>query len=195
MTIAPRILAFAGSARSASFNKQLIRVAARGVEAAGVECTLIDLRDYPLPIYDGDLEDESGLPENAARLRDLLKSHQGLLIASPEYNSSISPLLKNTIDWSTRSATATPDTSGFSGKIAALLAASPSPLGGMRGLNALRSILTNLGCTVLAEQFPLRGAMQAFNEEGGLLEERNQKLAEAIGRTLGEWVRKVQTDL
>lgn len=195
MERAAKILAFAGSARSDSFNKRLVRVAVAGVEAAGVECTLIDLRDYPMPIYDGDLEAESGLPEHATRLRELLKTHHGLLIASPEYNSSISALLKNTIDWCSRSSEATPDLSGFSGKIAALLAASPGPLGGMRGLNTVRSILTNIGVTVLAEQVLLRGAMQAFGEDGELSDERKRKETEALGRTLAEWVRKVQTDL
>ena len=128
MTIAPRILAFAGSARSASFNKQLIRVAARGVEAAGVECTLIDLRDYPLPIYDGDLEDESGLPENAARLRDLLKSHQGLLIASPEYNGMLTGALKNAIDWLSHPEEGRELLDCFQGKVGAMKG---SRLGGM----------------------------------------------------------------
>ena len=102
MSNAPRILAFAGSAREESFNKRLVRVAAAGAEAAGVACTVLDLRDFPLPIYDGDLEAAEGLPENAKRLRELFLAHQGLLIASPEYNSSISPLLKNTLDWVSR---------------------------------------------------------------------------------------------
>jgi len=190
----PRILAFAGSAREGSFNKQLVRIAAQGVKGAGLECTLIDLRDYPMPIYDGDLEASSGLPDNAVKLRELLQTHHGLLIATPEYNSGISALLKNTIDWTTRSPEATPDTSGFSGKLAALMAASPGPLGGMRSIDMLRSILKNIGCTVLAEQLVIRGAMQAF-ADGKLSEARDQKRAEALGRTLAEWVSKIQTDL
>lgn len=189
-----RILAFAGSAREGSFNKQLVRIAAEGVKGAGLECTLIDLRDYPMPIYDGDLEASSGLPGNAVKLRELLQTHHGLLIATPEYNSGISALLKNTIDWTTRSPEATPDTSGFSGKLAALMAASPGPLGGMRSIDMLRSILKNIGCTVLAEQLVIRGAMQAF-ADGKLNEARDQKRAEALGRTLAEWVGKIQTDL
>jgi chromate reductase len=190
----PRILAFAGSARRDSFNKQLVRIAAGGVSTAGVECTVIDLRDYPMPIYDGDLEASSGLPESAAKIRELLQTHHGLLISTPEYNSGVPSLLKNTIDWATRSPEATPDTSGFSGKLAALMATSPGPLGGARAVKMLRSILENIGCTVLAEELCIRGAMQAF-EDGKLLEERNQKRAEAFGRTLAEWVGKVQTDL
>ena len=189
----PRILAFAGSARKDSFNKQLVRIAAGGVTAGGLECTVIDLRDYPMPVYDGDLEASEGLPENAARIRDLLQTHHGLLIASPEYNSAISPLLKNTIDWATRSPEATPDTSGFSGKLAALMATSPGPLGGMRSIDMVRTILKNLGCTVLAEQLTIRGAMKAFSD-GRLVEERDQKRAEALGRSLAEWVRKLRSE-
>lgn len=195
MAKSPRVLAFAGSARSASFNKQLVRIGAAGVEAAGVECTLIDLRDYPLPLYDGDLEAESGLPENAARLRELLQTHEGLLIASPEYNSGIPALLKNTIDWTTRTPEATPDTSGYGGKLVALMAASPGPLGGMRALVMVRSILTNIGCTVLAEQITIRQAASAFAEDGQLKDAGYQKRSQALGSTLADWLRKLQADL
>ena len=102
MPAAPRILAFAGSLRAESFNKKLARVAAEALRKAGGEVTLIDLRDYPLPLYDGDLEAASGLPENGRKLKSLFLEHQGLLISSPEYNSSIPAVLKNTIDWVSR---------------------------------------------------------------------------------------------
>src|SRR5262249_29719722 len=107
--MAPRILAFAGSTRRDSFNKKLAGIAADGARAAGAEVTFIDLRDYPLPLYDGDLEAEKGLPEQAQRLKKLFLDHDGLLISSPEYNSSISGVLKNTIDWVSRPVPGEPD--------------------------------------------------------------------------------------
>src|SRR6266446_5332539 len=104
MDTIPRILAFAGSTRAASFNKRLVRIAARGAEAAGAEVTVIDLRDLPLPLFDQDQEAAEGPPENAKRLKALMVASDGFLIASPEYNSSISAVLKNTIDWASRPA-------------------------------------------------------------------------------------------
>jgi NAD(P)H-dependent FMN reductase len=188
MPESPRIVAFAGSARRASFNKLLIEIAAAGAEAAGVACTRVDLRDYPLPLYDADLEAAEGLPANAARLRELFVSHQGLLIASPEYNSSISPLLKNVIDWATRSPEAAADLSGFQGKVAGIMAASPGPLGGLRGLSVLRSLLGNIGCTVLADQVTIRQAAQAFDAAGALVDSKQQARVEGLGRTLAQWI-------
>src|SRR5919198_2770214 len=101
---APKILAFAGSTRTESFNKKLVRVAVAGARAAGAEVTLIDLRDFPMPLYDGDLEAKEGLPANARKVKDLFLAHQGLLLSCPEYNSSITGVLKNTIDWVSRQA-------------------------------------------------------------------------------------------
>lgn len=187
---APKVLAFAGSGRGGSLNKQLAREGARAVESAGVACTLIDLGDYPLPLYDADLESSYGLPPEAARLRALFHDHEGLLIASPEYNSSISPLLKNSLDWVSRSPEAQPDLSGFQGKLAALMAASPGPLGGLRGLGVLRSLLTNIGVTVLAQQVTLRGADEAF-EGGRLREGRRARQVEQLGQELAELLRKL----
>ena len=98
----PKILAFAGSTRTESWNKKLIKIAAAGTRAAGAEVTELDLRDIPLPLYDGDLEHEQGLPPNGRKLKDLMLRHDGFLISSPEYNSSISGVLKNAIDWASR---------------------------------------------------------------------------------------------
>lgn len=184
MSDSPRILAFAGSARESSFNKRLVRIAAGGVEAAGVSCTVFDLREYPLPIYDGDLEAQSGLPDNAVALKQLFLSHQALLISSPEYNSSISPLLKNVIDWVSRSSEGTPDLSPFRGKLAGIMAASPSPLGGLRGLAALRSVLGNVGCTVIADEVTIRNAHEAFAPDGELTDPKQRSRAEAFGKEI-----------
>jgi chromate reductase, NAD(P)H dehydrogenase (quinone) len=149
---APKILAFAGSTRADSFNKKLVRVAVEGARQAGAEVTLVDLRDYPMPLYDGDLETEAGMPESAARLKELMKAHDGFLIASPEYNSSITAVLKNTIDWVSRAAPGEEPLAAFDGKAAALMSASPGALGGLRGLVHVRSILGNIGVLVLPDQ-------------------------------------------
>jgi NAD(P)H-dependent FMN reductase len=124
----PRILVIAGSRRKASFNGRLARLGAAAVEKAGGAATLLSLDEYPLPIYDGDVEADTGIPQAAMQLKEIFKSHSGLLIASPEYNASVAPLLKNTIDWVSR---ATPTENGkvpYQGKVVALVAASPSPV-------------------------------------------------------------------
>src|ERR1700722_14157917 len=109
----PRILAFAGSTRKDSYNKRLVRIAAQGAEAAGAKVTIIDLADFPMPLYDGDLEQSAGQPEHGVRLKKLLTESDGLLLASPEYNSSYSAVLKNSIDWVSRSVQGEPPLLAF----------------------------------------------------------------------------------
>jgi len=186
---APRVLALAGSAREASFNKRLIRIAARCVEEAGVGCTVIDLRDYPIPLYDGDLEAAEGLPAAAVALRQQFDAHAGFLIAAPEYNGSITPLLVNTIDWLSRSPQAAPDLRCYTGKVAALLSASPGPLGGMRGLNVVRNLLTNVGVTVIAPQVTIRKAADAFDAAGELVAEHDADNVADLARKFARAVR------
>lgn len=171
----PSVLAFAGSARRDSFNKRLIQCAARAAEAAGARVTLVDLADYSLPIYDGDLEESDGLPPAAQRLRDLLMANQGLILACPEYNSSITPLLKNTIDWTTRNAQGGGDLDCYKDKVVSLLSASPGALGGLRGLVTVRAILGNIGCLVLPQQLAVSKAGSAFDESGNFTSETNTK--------------------
>ena len=165
----PKILAFSGSIRRDSWNRKLIRVAADATRAAGGDVTLIDLADYPLPLYDGDLEDRDGVPDNALRLKALFKEHDALLIASPEYNSSMPPLLKNTIDWISREWQGESGLVPYRSKVAAILAASPGTFGGMRMLPHLRQILNTLGVLVLPGQFSLPHADTAFDAETGAL--------------------------
>ncbi len=179
-----RILGFAASVRSDSFNKKLVRIALRGSESNGATVTLVDLRDYPLPLYDGDAEALNGLPENVEKLRTLFRECDGLLLASPEYNGFLSPLLKNTLDWLSRSPEAKPDLSAFSDKVAAIMAASPGPLGGLRGLRGVRELLTNLGFIVLPSQMTVRSAFKAFNEAGEMLDAAQAKRVEALGAEL-----------
>lgn len=191
MSAKPKILAFAGSAREGSFNKMLVRIAARGATEAGAEVTVIDLRDYSMPIYDADLEASDGLPQAAASLKELLSSHQGLLIASPENNSSITALLKNTIDWASRSADGEGDLSGFEGKVVSLMSASPGGLGGLRGLVHLRSLLGNIGCIVLPDQLTIRGAYNAFNNDGDLDDVKKRRQVEELGANLAHFVERM----
>jgi chromate reductase len=179
-----RVLGFAGSARADSYNKKLVQIALRGAGEAGADVTFVDLRDYPLPLYDGDAESTEGLPEHVDALRRIVLKSDALLIASPEYNGFLSPLLKNTIDWLTRSSDGQPDLSAFQNKVAGLMAASPGPLGGLRGLRGVRELMTNLGVIVLPQQLTVRSAMKAFDAEGGMLDASQAGRVEALGAEL-----------
>jgi chromate reductase, NAD(P)H dehydrogenase (quinone) len=178
------ILAFAGSARKESFNQKLVKVAAGGAAEAGAQVTVADLRDYPMPIFCEDLEAEHGIPESALAFRELLKAADGLLIASPEYNSSFSALLKNTVDWATRPHEGEQPLECFKGKTAALVAASPGYFGGYRGLQQLRYLLGNIGVVVLPEMFTLPGAHEAFAADGSLKDDKQTQRARAVGESL-----------
>ena len=130
----PKITAFAGSLRTGSFNKKLLALAAAAARTAGAEVTTVDLRDLALPLFDQDLEAASGLPEGAKKFKALLRASDGLLIASPEYNSSLTAVLKNAIDWASRAESDDePPLAAYRGKTAALCSASPGALGGLRG--------------------------------------------------------------
>lgn len=184
MAAIPSILAFAGATRAGSFNKKLINLVVAALADAGAAVTLIELRDLPMPLYDGDLERDSGLPENAKRFRELLKVHGGFVIASPEYNSSFSGVLKNAIDWASRPQPNEAPLIAFTGKIAALFAASPGQLGGIRGLLHLRQVLNTVGTLVLAEQLAIPRAAQAFDEHGRLKDEGQAKTLAAVAARL-----------
>lgn len=187
----PKILAFAGSTRSASYNKQLVRFAAEAARAAGAEVTLVDLRDYPLPLFDGDLEEQQGLPENAKKLKAIFLAHDALLIASPEYNSSITAVLKNTLDWVSRGETDDePALAAYRGKTAALISASPGALGGLRGLVHLRAILGNIGVIVLPDQVAVSKASEAFDDKGAFKDERTAKQVTRVAQSLVEFLKK-----
>ncbi len=181
MASTPKILAFAGSTRIDSYNKKLVKIAAAGAKAAGAEVTYIDLRDLPLPLFDEDLEAQKGLPANARTFKDLMISHQGLLIASPEYNSSLTAVLKNAIDWASRPAPNEAPLAAFAGKVASIMSASPGALGGLRGLVHLRSILGNIKVLVLPDQIALPKAYEAFNADGTLKDPKQQQSIEQLG--------------
>ena len=181
----PKILVFAGSTRSGSYNKLLSKCAAEALRAAGAEVTWLDLRDLALPLYDGDLEEEKGLPDGAKKLKAAMQGSDGFLISSPEYNSSITGVLKNAIDWASRTESDDePSLIAFRGKVAALVSASPGALGGMRALVTLRSILGNIGVIVLPDQLSISNAYEAFGGGGTLKDEKKSKQLAGIAKAL-----------
>lgn len=184
----PRVLVFAGSTRLGSLNRKLARVAAAALERQGLEVTLADLRDYPMPIYDGDLEASAGMPEAARAFKTLMRTHDGLAIASPEYNGSFAALLKNAIDWATRPEPGEPRLAAFQGKKAAIFSASPGPRGGQRGLRHVRELLEMLHVEVIPTQLTVGTAAEAFDGEGKLQRAEDRaaldRLAEELARAL-----------
>jgi chromate reductase, NAD(P)H dehydrogenase (quinone) len=189
----PNIVAFAGSLRAASFNKKLLAVAVDAAHRAGAEVTVVDFRELALPIFDEDLEIASGLPGGAKRFKALLRASDGFLIASPEYNSSVTAALKNAIDWASRSESDDePVLAAFRGKAAALMAASPGALGGLRGLVTLRSILGNIGVHLLPDQVAIPTAHEAFDDAGKLKDERKAKQVASLAKGLVELARKLK---
>lgn len=176
-----KLLFLVGSSRKNSINKKLAKAAYDMAIEQGATATYIDLRDYPMPLYDGDLEDASGLPEKAIELKQLFIEHDGIFIASPEYNSAYSPLLKNTLDWISRPHQENEaPLSAYRNKVAAIAAASPGGLGGIRGLVPLRMMLGNISVLVLPEQLAISNATQAFDENGNLTHEGFKKNLSAI---------------
>lgn len=184
MTAKPKILAFSGSLREASFNQQVVNIAAEGAREAGADVTVLALRELPLPVYDGDLEKESGLPDNARTLKEMLKAHDGFLIASPENNGSLSAALKNAIDWASRPDGDETPLECFKDKTAVIMAASPGALGGLRGLVHLRAILTGIGVLVLPDQKAVPKVNELLNGSGSLSDEKQQAAVEGLGAKL-----------
>lgn len=187
-----KVLAFAGSLRSGSFNKKLVQAAAQMAKKAGAEITVVDLRDFNMPLYDGDDEADSGIPEGALRFKQVMNSHDALLISAPEYNSSISGVLKNAIDWASRKAAGEVPLQSFSGKVAGLLSASPGGLGGFRGLVTVRSILSNLNLLVIPEQFALVRSHEAFDDSGNLKDPKQMAAVEKVVNRLVEVTTKLK---
>ena len=192
MTYIPKILAFAGSTRKDSFNKKLVKIAADAARNAGADVTYLDLKDIPMPLYDGDLEAEQGIPENAKKLKALMTAHDGFLISAPEYNSSISGVLKNSIDWASRPSPNEAPLVCFAGKVVTLMSASPGALGGLRSLVTVRSLLSNIQVIVLPNQVAVPKAHEAFDAEGKLKEPKQQSTIESLGRELAGFLKKLK---
>lgn len=178
------ILALSGSTRKDSANKKLIAQATSIAEKFGAKVTLIDLNNFPIPFYDGDLEANQGIPENAKRIIQLIKDNDGIMIASPCYNGSISAVLKNIIDWSSRFFNE--DGKGiFAGKSFAIMSASPSPYGGSRGLKHLEDILTCLNGKVVNTKVSVGDAYQAFDSNGKL---KNTQIESQLTKEIQELI-------
>jgi chromate reductase, NAD(P)H dehydrogenase (quinone) len=188
----PKILAFSGSARKDSYNQKLVQIAAQGAKQVGAEITIVNLADYPLPIFNQDLEKAEGLPQQARVLKQLFIGHDGFLIASPEYNSAFSPLLKNVLDWVSRREGDETYQLAFRDKIAVIMSASPGALGGLRGLVFLRMLLSNIGITVLPDQQTVSHADKAFHADGHLLDNDKQVAVVKLGMTLAQHLEKVK---
>jgi len=187
----PKILAFAGSTRIDSFNKKLVKIAATGAVEGGADVTVIDLRDFAMPLYDGDLEHQQGLPSSARKLKDLMLSHQGFLISAPEYNSSISGVLKNTIDWVSRPSEGEEPLACFKGKVAGIMSASPGGLGGLRGLVHVRAILENIYVLVIPDQIAVGKAHEVFNADGTLKDKKQEDQVKKIGSDVAKLLIKL----
>jgi NAD(P)H-dependent FMN reductase len=191
MDHAVRLLFVAGSAREASFNKRLARLGAEVANANGIAATFADLGDYPMPIYDGDLESREGTPENAGKLKALMQVHAGIFIASPEYNAGITPLLKNALDWVSRvrDEGETP-LQVYKTRVFAISGASPGRFGAIRSLIALRQSLTlGMGALVLPEQVAIANAREAFDEQGHLKDKAQQELLKTLIQKLARAAR------
>jgi NAD(P)H-dependent FMN reductase len=188
----PRILILAGSARRDSVNLKLGQAAARIATELGAEVEVYDPRGIDVPLYHGDLEEEHGLPEAIIQLKRKFLEADALLFCSPEYNSSITPMLKNLIDWVSRPASEDePPLACYRGKVAALLAASPGALGGLRGLVHLRAILGNIGVHVIPTQFAMGSAYEKFSESGELTDDQGISRLKAVVSELVETTGKL----
>ncbi|MER8379365.1 MULTISPECIES: NADPH-dependent FMN reductase [unclassified Mesorhizobium] len=194
MAVIPKILVVAGSVRSGAYSARTADVAQKELAMQGAEVTRISLADYPLPILDQDLEKEEGIPEDAVKLGRMIAAHDGLLIATPEYNGSIPPLLKNTIDWVSQlrkdgGRTFRP----LAGKVAGLCSSSNGPFGGIRCINHLRAVLVRCRMEVVTPECSVPEGGNAFDDEGNFRDERLRQSMEHLCRTLIETSRMLST--
>lgn len=187
----PKILVMSGSTRVGSHNTRLAALAAKEIALLNADVTRISLADYPLPLYDADLEKETGTPHNAMKLKQMMVAHQGVFIASPEYNASVTPLLKNALDWiGNAREKGEPTLAAYQDRIFAIGAASPGPSGGAQSLIALRQILA-VGCRalVLGEQVVVPFAKQAFDEMDNLRDTATGNQLKLVSRKLADLTR------
>ena len=192
----PKILAFAGSLREHSYSKRVVRTAMKGASDAGADVTFIDLRDYPMPIYNEDDQKKDGFSENALKLQKLLAEHDGFLIASPEYNASLPAALKNAIDWVSRASDEYKMGEVFKGKAAAIMTESPGAFGGIRCLGHLRDVLTILLVNVLPSEIAVAGVGKMFDGDGAeMIDEKMKKTLEDLGASLVDILQKTHGEI
>ena len=196
MTKKPKILAFAGSLREHSYSKRVVKTAMKGAENAGAEVTYIDLRDYPMPIYNADDHEKDGFHVNAAKLQKLLSEHDGLLICSPEYNGSLSGALKNAIDWTSRQSDEFKMVEVFKGKFAAIMTESPGVFGGLRCLGHLRTVLSIMFVNVLPTEIAVGKVHEMFDGDGvEMRDEKMKKILEDLGASLVDILKKTHGEV
>lgn len=159
-----KVLAFAGSTRADSFNKKLVLEAAEQARQMGAKVTIVDLKDFPMPLYDADHEKQSGMPENAKKLRKMMIEHDAMIICTPEYNASVSAVLKNAIDWTSRSESGGSSRDAYKGKKVVIMSAAAGRGGGARALVHLRAILEDVGATVVPSQVGVARAYESTPE-------------------------------
>jgi NAD(P)H-dependent FMN reductase len=180
-----KILVMAGALRAGSYNKMLARAGAEALEALGVEVDLLDMREIPMPVYDGDLEDAEGLPEGAKAFQARIEAADGFMFASPEYNHSIPGAFKNALDWASRH-----DEAGFEGKVVGLMSASPGAFGGLRMLPHLRQVMMAFGCWVVPMQVTVMKAADAFDADGKLTSAFQLKQVAALAKAVVDETRR-----
>ncbi len=191
MSKQPKILAFAGSLREKSYNKRVLKAAMEGAKNAGAEVTFVDLKDYPMPLYDADLQQMQGFPPTAAAFQNLLLEHDGLMIASPEYNGSLSGALKNVIDWTSRANGNLKTIECYKGKVAAIVTASPGSFGGIRCLAHLRDILTIMLVNTLPSEIAVGKVSAMFDgDDGKMTDDAMRGILENLGASLADMLLK-----
>ena len=189
-----KILAFSGSTRRNSYNQAVVECAAQAAKDAGAEVTVINLADYAMPIFNEDEEAEYGIPERAQAFKQLMIEHDGILIASPEYNSSYPAVLKNAIDWASRKARDEPVLAAYKQKVVGLMAASPGALGGMRVLVVLRMLMQNLSCIVAPAQVAVGNVADKLDESGAISDEKTKKQLANLAKQVVELATKLKSE-
>lgn len=189
-----KILAFSGSTRRHSYNQAVVECAAQAAKDAGAEVTVINLADYAMPIFNEDEEAEYGIPERAQAFKQLMIEHDGILIASPEYNSSYPAVLKNAIDWASRKAGDEPVLAAYKQKVVGLMAASPGALGGMRVLVVLRMLMQNLSCIVAPAQVAVGNVADKLDESGAISDEKTKKQLANLAKQVVDLATKLKSE-
>lgn len=188
--IPTNILVFAGSIRSGALSGKLAAAAAKEIARLDVGVTTISLADYPLPLYNGDLEEEKGVPENATKLARLIVAHQGVFVSTPEYNHSLPPLLTNTLAWISRIKHT--GTMPYRHKVYAMGGSSDGRFGGARAIVELRRVLsTSLGGIVIPSRVEVPMAQHAFDEAGELIDEASAKMLKVVAKQLVDLARRL----
>ncbi len=183
-----RILTIPGSLRKESFNRKLLRLAESYLEKTGVEMDRLELRDLPLPPYDGDIEAQ-GLPQNAWTIKARIAAAQGVLIAAPEYNYGVSGMFKNVIDWTSRGGS-----NPWVGKVVGMMSASTGPIGGWRMMPELRATLSGLQALVIPQQVNVREALKVWNEQGEVVDERLPGIVEKFVLAFVQTTRQLRAE-